>query len=57
MFPIVNNIGGRQGTTSGKVVTVSKVKNEKTDPDVDLEGISNTIPVNRTGMFSLLSVE
>lgn len=57
MFPIVNNIGGRQGTTSGKVVTVSKVKNETTDPDEDLEGISNTIPANRTGMFSVLSVE
>lgn len=55
MFPIVNNIGGRQGNTNGKIVTVSKIKDEAGDPDVDLEGLSNT--ENRSGMFSILSVE
>ena len=55
IFPIVNNIGGRQGNTNGKIVTVSKIKDEAGDPDVDLEGLSNT--ENRSGMFSILSVE
>ena len=51
MFPIVNNIGGRQDV-NGKAIIVKKVGSTTEN----LEGLVSS-PANKTGMFSVLNVQ